>query len=161
MQTDLTADQVLDKMAKYCAYQERCTNDVKTKLRDFDLPANAKEEIMNYLIDNKFVDDRRFAAAYVRGKTNQNGWGVNKIRFNLIKKGIDSEIINEALSALNGDDYKDRLTSILKNKKIKAQNEFQAKQKLAAYAIQKGFEPSVTWEVINSMKIEFGNEEKD
>lgn len=159
MQTDLSADQVLDKMAKYCAYQERCLSDVKNKLRDFDLPANAKQEILDYLIDNKFVDDSRFAKAFVRGKLNQNGWGVNKIRFNLLKKGIDKEIISEALSIVDGDGYKERLLHILQNKKIKAQNEYQARQKLVAYAIQKGFEPSVAWDVVNSMKITFDNKE--
>ncbi len=150
-QDNLTADQVLDKMAKYCAYQERCTNDVKTKLRDFDLPAKAKEEIMKYLTDNKFVDDRRFAKAFVRGKTNQNGWGTNKIKFNLIKKGIDSEIISEALSTVNEDDYKVQLLKILKNKKVKAQNNLETKQKLATYAIQKGFEPALVWEMVNEL----------
>lgn len=154
MQTDLTADQVLDKMAKYCAYQERCLSDVKAKLRDFDLPADVKQEILNYLIDNKFVDDSRFAKAFVRGKINQNGWGVNKIRFNLLKKGVDSEIINEALSLVDDDDYRTRLLNILKNKKVKAQNEFETKQKLAAYAIQKGFEPALVWEMVKELKVE-------
>ena len=149
MQNEPTADQVLDKMAKYCAYQERCTYDVKAKLRDFSLSAKDKDDILSYLIDNKFVDDSRFAKAFVRGKINQNGWGVNKIRFSLAKKGIDSETISEALSIVDQDEYKDKLSHILKTKKVKAENEYQAKQKLAAYAIQKGFEPALVWEMMN------------
>jgi len=154
MNENLTADQVLDKMAKYCAYQERCTSDVITKLKTFCLSESDKKEIVKYLINNRFVDDGRFAAAFVKGKINQNGWGINKIRFNLIKKGIDKDIIDEALAEVNEDSYKQRLKQILSNKKVKAENEFQAKQKLAAYAIQKGFEPALVWEMVNELKVE-------
>lgn len=151
---DLTADQVLDKMAKYCAYQERCCSDVVTKLNTFHLPEKDKKDIISYLSDNRFFDDTRFAKAFVRGKINQNGWGINKIRFQLIKKGIDKDIINEALAEVNEDNYKQRLKQILSSKKVKAENEFQAKQKLAAYAIQKGFEPALVWETIKEMDSE-------
>lgn len=75
----LTPDQVLDKIAKYCVYQERCTKDVTDKLKTFDIPETDKKEILDYLIDNRFVDDERFARNFVRGKINQSGWGVNKI----------------------------------------------------------------------------------
>ena len=94
----LTPDQVLDKMAKYCAYQERCVKDVRDKLKTFEIPEEEKTKILDYLIDNRFVNDERFAKAFVRGKVNQSGWGMNKIRFHLIQKGIAKEIIDEALS---------------------------------------------------------------
>ena len=93
----LTPDQVLDKMAKYCAYQERCEKDVRDKLKAFDIPQEEKTKIIEYLLDNRFVNDERFAKSFVRGKVNQSGWGVNKIRFHLIQKGIDKEVIDEAL----------------------------------------------------------------
>ena len=73
----LSPDQVLDKMAKYCAYQERCVKDVTDKLKTFDLSDQDRETILNYLIDNRFVNNERFANAFVRGKINQSGWGVN------------------------------------------------------------------------------------
>ena len=144
----LTPNQVLDKMAKYCAYQERCTKDVKDKLKTFDISETNKKEILIYLIDNRFVDDERFACSFVRGKINQSGWGVNKICFYLKRKGIADELINNALSEYDGDLYRQKLGQILKAKKVKAATPFEAKQKLAAYAIQKGFEPSLVWEVL-------------
>ena len=146
-----TPDQVLDKMAKYCAYQERCTKDVTDKLKTFDIPECDKKEILDYLIDNRFVDDERFARSFVRGKINQSGWGVNKIRFNLKRKGIADELISNALSEYDGDLYRQKLEQILKTKKVKAATPFEAKQKLAAYAIQKGFEPSLVWEVLKEL----------
>ena len=149
----LTPDQVLDKIAKYCAYQERCVKDVRDKLKTFDIPQTEKDEILDYLLDNRFVNDDRFAKSFVRGKINQSGWGVNKIRFHLIQKGIDKEIIDEALEQTDEETYRQRLIDILKvkAKTVKAENDFEKKRKLAAYAMQKGFEGSLVWEVINGI----------
>ncbi len=146
-------EQVLDKMAKYCAYQERCVKDVTDKLRSFDIPQEAKDEILAYLLDNRFVDNKRFAHAFVRGKINQSGWGLNKIRFHLIQKGIDKEIIEEALGGTDEDTYRQRLMEIIKAKAktVKAENNFERNRKLAAYAMQKGFEASLVWEVLKDL----------
>lgn len=146
----LTADQILDKMAKYCAYQERSVKEVTDKLKTFEISEKDREEIINYLIDNKFVNDERFAHAFVRGKINQSGWGVNKIRFHLIQKGVSKEIIDEALQSFDEEAYRQRLVEVLKAKAktVKAANDFERNRKLAAYAIQKGFEAPLVWDVI-------------
>ena len=151
----LTPDQVLDKMAKYCAYQERCVKDVRDKLKTFDLPQEEKDKILDYLLDNRFVNDERFARSFVRGKINQSGWGVNKIRFHLMQKGIAKETIDEALGQTDEDLYRQRLIDILKTKSktIKAETDFERKRKLAAYAMQKGFEASLVWEVLKELDI--------
>ena len=150
----LTPDQVLDKMAKYCAYQERCVKDVRDKLKTFDLPQEEKDKILDYLLDNRFVNDERFAKSFVRGKVNQSGWGLNKIRFHLIQKGIAKETIDEALGQTDEEVYRQRLIDILKvkAKTIKAETDFERKRKLAAYALQKGFEGSLVWEVLRNLK---------
>jgi regulatory protein len=146
----LTADQILDKMAKYCAYQERSVKEVTDKLKTFEISEKDREEIINYLLDNKFVNDERFAHAFVRGKINQSGWGVNKIRFHLIQKGVSKEIIDEALQSFDEEAYRQRLVEVLKAKAktVKSANDFERNRKLAAYAIQKGFEAPLVWEVI-------------
>lgn len=151
----LTPDQVLDKMGKYCAYQERCVKDVTDKLRSFDITQEAKDTIMAYLLDNRFVDNERFTRSFVRGKVNQSGWGVNKIRFHLMQKGIDKDMIEEALGQTDEEVYRQRLIDILKakSKTVKAENDFEKKRKLAAYAMQKGFEGSLVWEVLKSEAI--------
>ena len=141
---------VLDKMAKYCAYQERCVKDVTEKLKTFEIPQKEKESILAYLLDNRFVDDARFAKSFVKGKINQSGWGVNKIRFHLLQKGIAKELIDEALQSFDQGAYRQRLVEVLrtKSKTVKAVNEFEKKRKLAAYAMQKGFEANLVWEVL-------------
>lgn len=151
-QTDkpLTPDQVLDKMAKYCAYQERCVKDVKDKLKTFDIPQEEKTKILDYLLDNRFVNDERFAKIFVQSKSNQNDWGTNKIRYHLIQKGIAKDIIDEVLGQTDEEVYRQRLIEILKTKSktIKAASDFEKKRKLAAYAMQKGFEGALVWDVI-------------
>ena len=151
----LTSDQVLDKMAKYCAYQERCVKEVRDKLKTFDIAEEEKSKILDYLLDNRFVNDERYAKAFVRGKVNQSGWGVNKIRFHLIQKGIGKDIINEALGQTDEEVYRQRLIEILKTKAktIKAASDFEKKRKLAAYAMQKGFEGSLVWETLKDLTI--------
>ena len=151
----LTSEQVLDKMAKYCAYQERCMKDVRDKLKTFDIPEEEKTKILDYLLDNRFVNDERYAKAFVRGKVNQNGWGVNKIRFHLMQKGIDKDIIDEALGQTDEEVYRQRLIDILKTKSkaIKADSDFEKKRKLALYAMQKGFEGNLVWEVLKDLAI--------
>jgi len=146
----LTPDQVLDKMAKYCAYQERCVKDVRDKLKTFDISQKEKDEILDYLLDNRFVDNERFAKSFVRGKINQSGWGVNKIRFHLMQKGIDKDIIEETLGQTDEETYRQRLIDILKTKSktVKAANDFEKKRKLAAYAMQKGFEGNLVWDIL-------------
>ncbi len=151
----LTPDQVLDKMAKYCAYQERCVKDVRDKLKTFDLPQEEKTKILDYLLDNRFVNDERFAKSFVRGKVNQSGWGMNKIRFHLIQKGITKELIDEALGQTDEEVYRQRLIEILKTKAktVKAANDYEKKRKLAAYAMQKGFESNLVWEVLKDLAV--------
>ena len=154
-QKPLTPDQILDKMAKYCAYQERCVKDVREKLKTFDLPEEEKTKILDFLLDNRFVSDERFAKSFVRGKVNQSGWGINKIRFHLMQKGIPKELIDEALGQTDEEVYRQRLVDILKAKAktVKAENNFEKNRKLAAYALQKGFESNLVWEVLKGFEI--------
>lgn len=156
MTKPLSPDQVLDKMAKYCAYQERSVKDVAEKLKTFDISPKDKEEILHYLIDNRFVNDERFAKSFVRGKINQSGWGLNKIRYHLMQKGIAKEIIEKALQGADEAAYRRRLVEVLaaKAKTVKAANDFEKKRKLAAFALQRGFEASLVWEVL---KEDFGD----
>ena len=149
----LTPDQVLDKMAKYCAYQERCVKDVRDKLMTYGISQEDRDKVLEYLLDNRFVNDERFAKSFVRGKVHQSGWGMNKIRFHLIQKGIAKDIIDEALQQTDEEVYRQRLIDILKakSKTVKAETDFERKRKLAAYAIQKGFEGSLVWEVLREL----------
>src|SRR5690606_29639644 len=100
-----TVNEIRDKLAKYCAYQDRCHWEVENKMREFNLIPEAHEEILIYLIQHNFLNEERFARSYVRGKFNQKNWGRIKIRIELKKRKIPSRLIESALLEIDEDDY--------------------------------------------------------
>lgn len=146
-------DSVLKKILHYCSYQDRCVSEVKTKISTFEISSSDKEKIMQLLINEGFIDDKRFAHNFARSKIHLKKWGVNKIRMSLKMKGISDDIISEALSEIDLDFYREDLIKILKAKKINESDDFKRKAKLAQYAIQKGYEPALVWEAVKSLEI--------
>lgn len=143
---------IKSKLERYCAYQERCSYEVIQKLRTFELSDNERIEILKHLTQEGFIDDRRYAYAFVRGKSRQKGWGAVKIRHALLAKGIAISLIQEALLEIDTDDYKEQLIKILSSKKIKDEDASTRKAKLAQYAIRKGYEASLVWEVLKDLE---------
>ena len=141
-------DAILKKVLRYCAYQDRCTQEVRTKLATFDMPNPEKEKIVKLLVDEGYLDDERYASTFVRSKIHLKKWGVNKIKMSLKMKGISEEIISNALSEIDPEIYKDELIKVLKAKKINESDPYKKKAKLAQYAIQKGYEPSLVWDTL-------------
>jgi len=145
---ELSNDVILKKVLHYCAYQDRCTQEVRTKLATFDMPDSEKEKIVKLLVDEGYLDDERYASTFVRSKIHLKKWGVNKIKMSLKMKGISDEIIGNALSEIDPEIYKDELIKVLKAKKINESDPYKKKAKLAQYAIQKGYEPSLVWDAL-------------
>lgn len=145
---ELSNDVILKKVLHYCAYQDRCTQEVRTKLATFDMPDSEKEKIVKLLVDEGYLDDERYASTFVRSKIHLKKWGVNKIKMSLKMKGLSDEIIGNALSEIDPEIYKDELIKVLKAKKINESDPYKKKAKLAQYAIQKGYEPSLVWDAL-------------
>lgn len=145
---ELSKDVILKKVLRYCAYQDRCTQEVRTKLATFDMPDSEKEKFVKLLVDEGYLDDERYASTFVRSKIHLKKWGVNKIRMALKMKGISDEIISNALSEIDPEIYREELIKILIAKKINETDPYKRKAKLAQYAMQKGYEPSLVWDVI-------------
>ncbi|MBR6092248.1 MAG: RecX family transcriptional regulator [Bacteroidales bacterium] len=148
---ELNRDMVLKKLLHYCQYQDRCMQEVRTKLTTFDIPSSDKEEIMQVLVNEGFIDDERYASTFVRSKIHLKKWGVNKIRMALKMKGISDEIIQNALSEIDPENYREELIKVLKAKKINETDPYKRKAKLAQYAMQKGYEPGLVWELVFSL----------
>jgi len=146
-----TFDLILKKILHFCSYQDRCTSEVLTKISTFDISSSDKEKIMQLLVNEGFIDDYRYAHNFVRSKIHLKKWGVNKIRMALKQKGFCDEIISDALSEIDVETYRNELERILKAKKINESDEYKRKTKLARYGIQKGYEPSLVWEVVRNM----------
>lgn len=148
---ELNRDMVLKKLLHYCQYQDRCMQEVRTKLTTFDIPSSDKEKIMQVLVNEGFIDDERYASTFMRSKIHLKKWGVNKIRMALKMKGISDEIIQNALSEIDPENYREELIKVLKAKKINETDPYKRKAKLAQYAMQKGYEPGLVWELVFSL----------
>lgn len=143
-------DTQIAKIIKYCTYQERCHSEVRTKLLKMEIYGDKLEEIMSFLITEKFLNEERYAKAVARGKHRNNKWGRHKIIRLLKSKYVSEYCIQESLKEIEEDEYFEMLKQILSKQKEsylrKTFNDFQLRHKLSNYAAQKGYE----YELINA-----------
>ena len=142
-------DIALKKMIHYCDYQDRCKKEIFTKLDTFELDDNDRYFIIGFLKEEGFINDERYCRSFVKGKLNLKKWGVNKIKLSLITKGVDREIIDEVLSEIDQDSYREELIKLLENKKINESDPYKRKAKLIRYAVSKGYSLSMVMEIVN------------
>ncbi len=105
----MTATDILSKLERYCAYQDRCTQEVLTKLRSLQVEGKEAQQVLQLLKNDGFVDDERYAQSYIRGKVGLKQWGKQKIRMSLLQKGIPKELIDKYLENITPQQYTDNL----------------------------------------------------
>jgi len=134
-------EQALSRLAAYCSRSEKCLQDVKNKLDKWGVSSEDKLLIIQDLRRNKFLNEERYAFAFVRDKSRINGWGRVRITLELKRKNIPTEIIVQALNEISLEEVTNQLIALLerKQKSIKAQNEFEARRKLMRFAAGRGF----------------------
>ena len=143
---------VLKKILHYCNYQERCKKEIYAKLRSFELNNDDMNFIVEFLQEEGFINDERYCRSYVKSKLNLKKWGVNKIRLSLFEKGINKEIIDNVISEIDKDSYKEELLNLLKNKKIDETDPYKRKAKLIRYAVSKGYSLNEVMETVDKLK---------
>jgi regulatory protein len=143
----------LQKMRKYCAYQERCHLEAKQKLYSWFMYGSDVEQIISQLIEEGFLNEERFAKAIAGGKFRQKGWGRKKIENTLKQKGISSYLITSSMKEIDGKEYVKKLEQLLNKKKetLKPESMMLQKQKLGRFAISKGYEGEMVWGMVNEM----------
>ncbi len=146
----MTQKEGLEKMAKYCAYQERCQSEVRQKLFGSGLENEEIENIICDLIDQNFLDEERFARTYVISKFRQKAWGRIKIKQHLKQKQISNYCIKKGFEEISEEDYLTKLEEIIEKKKsaLRGESEFNKNQKAARYAIGKGYESNLVWDLL-------------
>jgi regulatory protein len=135
---------------RYCSYQERSPFEVKQKLREYALPSDKVDELMDLLIDDNFINEERFAVAYVRGKFIYKKWGRNKIRMELKRRKISDYCIKKGFEEIDGDKYEEVLLGLLQKKieSLKAIKGYQKNYKAAQFVMNKGYEGDIVWSLI-------------
>ena len=149
----MTADEVLYKLAAKCSVSEQCLSDIEAKLAKYDLTDEEKTRILRHLVEEKYIDDRRYAETYVRDKYRLNKWGRIKIAQGLRMKGIDRDTIDTAMEAIDEEEYLDILRDLIQSKRrsTKGKNDYEVNGKLIRFATGRGFEFSAIRQCLNNI----------
>ena len=142
---------VLDKMKQYCAYQERSMFDVKTKLDSFHLQEGIDEKIIIALKKENYLDEARYAKVFANGKLRINKWGKIKIYAALQRKHVPEFFILQGLNEIDEQEYIHILREVIsaKSRELKESDFDKHNKKLAKFAISRGFESRMVWDVLN------------
>lgn len=135
---------MLHRAATYCTAAERCIQDVEKKLSAAGLPPNAAEQIIARLVQEKFIDESRYSRGFVNDKLRFNKWGRVKIAYELRRKHLPESVCAEALTAIDEEEYRTLLLSLLKEKKktVRGKDNRDAFGKLLRFGVGRGFETS-------------------
>lgn len=146
---------LLVKIEHYCAYQERCGYDVAMKLRSWRVEPEKIPLILKRLYDEHFIDDERFARAFVRGKFHINRWGHLKIIHELKARQLDERIIQNAMNEIGPEEYRETLEELIKKKysQFSGTNNLAIREKIINFVTGKGFEFSLAESVLNDLNI--------
>lgn len=141
----------LVKAESYCAYQERSQQEVRNKLYDWGLWKDDVENVISELIQNNFLNEERFANAYVSGKFNIKKWGKIKIKQGLKLKKVPDKMIIKALNTIDYDEYLKVILAAAEKKSavLTEKDKYKRKYKLMTYLLGKGFESNLISEVLN------------
>lgn len=147
----MTTDEILYKLATKCSVSEQCLSDIEAKLSRYDLTEEERTHILRHLMEEKYVDDRRYAEAYVKDKYRFNKWGRIKIAQGLRMKGIDTETIKSAMGAIDEEEYMDILRDLIKAKRrsTRGSSEYEINGKFIRFATGRGFEFAAIRECLN------------
>ena len=128
-------------LAALCAQAEHCQYEMQEKMRRWEIPDDAQARVMAKLIKERYIDDERFAQAFVKDKIRYNKWGRRKVEQALWQKRIDEDIRKRVLDEVDDDEYLSVLRPLLKQKRktIKANSDYELNQKLMRFALGRGF----------------------
>lgn len=131
---------VADRMMALCSRREYCRKDMLKKVMTaLDGDAAKAEEVVGKLVEERYVDDRRYAAAFARDKASIAGWGAAKIRYMLAAKGVDREIIASALEVVDVSRADARLEKLMENKARSLKDDPQRRIKLLRFGVGRGY----------------------
>ena len=144
----ITPEKALLKARAYCAYQERCQQEVRDKLYEWEQRKTVAESIIVQLITENFINEERYAIVFAGGKFRIKKWGRIKIKLALKKHHISEYCIQKALSEIDNSDYVAMIRKIILQKVIEKKQKYSLKQqyRIAQYLISKGFESDIVWE---------------
>lgn len=143
-----TVEEAKSKLEAYCAYQERCHQEVEKKLHNMGMIPQAAEVIIVHLIENNYLNEERFAKAFARGKHLMKFWGRIRIVHELKARGISKYNIDAALKEIDEDEYLELFDALAAKQwlTIREWNATKKKKKFADFLLRKGFESNLIYD---------------
>lgn len=139
----MNSKEAYSRATALCSKTEKCISDIRKKLYDWKLEAEEHDEVIDILIEHKYIDEVRFSAYFVRDKYRFNGWGRVKIKHHLSQKRIPAYLIDQAMSEIDEKVYMETLSHALavKNRSVKSEDKYERRNKLMRFAAGRGFTP--------------------
>jgi len=147
----ITEQEAYLRLAALCAQAEHCQNEMLEKMRRWELSEAAQAKVMQRLVKERYVDDERYARAFVKDKVRYNKWGRRKVEQALWTKHIDEGIRQRVLDEVDDEEYIVVLRPLLqqKRKSIKANSDYELNGKLMKFAMSRGFTMDIIKQCIN------------
>ena len=141
MKKEMTEQEAYLQLASLCAHAEHCQHEMLEKMRKWELPETAQARVMTRLVKERYVDDERYARAFVKDKVRYNKWGRRKVEQALWQKHIDDDIRQRVLDEVEDEEYLSVLKPLLQQKRrsTKASSDYELNQKLVRFAMGRGF----------------------
>ena len=145
-------DEVLSKLQRYCSYRERCHKEVLQKLKEMQIISNVSEKIITTLIDGNYLNEERFAMAFVRGKFKIKKWGKRRLKFELKQRNISNYLLKKSLNQIEEEDYNATFEALANKKAASLTGKsLKKKKKLADYLLYKGWESHKVYDKVNQL----------
>ncbi len=146
--------EALARLQRYCVYQDRCHQDVRNKLLSLEVYGDTLEQVIAELIEENFLNEERFARSFARGKFRIKNWGRGRIIMELKARKISSYCVKKALEEIPEEDYLPALRRFMERKKklLRDTDLHKRRNKLAQYALRRGWEPALVWPLIRELE---------
>ena len=163
MKKDMTEQEAYLQLAALCAQAEHCQQEMRDKMRRWELDETVQNRIIDRLIKERYIDDERYARAFVKDKIRYNKWGRRKVQQALWQKHIDADVQQRVLDEIDEIEYLDILRPLLKQKRksIKAESDYELNQKLVRFALGRGFGFDIIRQCLNVDNIDIEDIDDD
>jgi regulatory protein len=154
----LSQEIAFEKTKRYCAYQDRCHQEVRQKIISLKIYGDDLEEIMTELIKQDFLNEERYARSFARGKFRLKKWGRNKIKQQLYARRISDYCIRKAMTEIEEEDYIDTLREVIDKKvnQLEDQPKLIRKDKAIKYALSRGYESNLIFKIVKELEEDEG-----
>ena len=142
MTKEKTEQEAYLQLAAACAQAEHCEQEMRDKMKRWGMAPEAQNSVVERLTKERYIDNERYARAFVKDKVRYNKWGRRKVQQALWMKRIDDDIQQRVLDEIDDEEYLKVLVPLLKQKRksIKAANDYELNQKLVRFALSRGFD---------------------